>query len=285
MFAVLGITGQVGGAVARALLANGQKVRAVVRDAAKGARWAAQGCEVAVVADVTDPDSLTEAMRGTDGVFVMVPPNFDPPPGYPHIHATLASVHSAIVAARPGKVVLLSTIGAQVEEPTLLHSSKLLEAGLRDLAMPVAFLRAAWFMENAQWDVAAARAGAMPSFIQRADQLIPMVATADIGRTAAELLQESWNGLRIVELEGPRRFSFNDVASGFAKALGHAVRLDVVPREDWETLFRAQGLTNPGPRMRMLDGFNEGWIDFEGGAAERRTGRIELDAVLRALIV
>ncbi|MDB5366568.1 MAG: putative NmrA-like family protein, partial [Rhodospirillales bacterium] len=49
MFAVLGITGQVGGAVARALLANGQKVRAVVRDAAKGAPWAAQGCEVAVV--------------------------------------------------------------------------------------------------------------------------------------------------------------------------------------------------------------------------------------------
>jgi len=44
MFAITGITGQVGGAVARALIDNGQQVRAVVRDAEKGAAWARQGC-------------------------------------------------------------------------------------------------------------------------------------------------------------------------------------------------------------------------------------------------
>ena len=26
------------------------------------------------------------------------------------------------------------------------------------------------------------------------------------------------------------------------------------------------------PRIQMLDGFNEGWIAFEGGAAESRKG-------------
>jgi uncharacterized protein YbjT (DUF2867 family) len=36
MFAVLGVTGRVGGAVARSLLAGGESVRAVVRDEAKG---------------------------------------------------------------------------------------------------------------------------------------------------------------------------------------------------------------------------------------------------------
>jgi hypothetical protein len=33
----------------------------------------------------------------------------------------------------------------------------------------------------------------------------------------------------------------------------------------------------------MIDGFNEGWIDFEGAGAERSTGRIPLEAVLKGL--
>ena len=55
MFAVTGITGQVGGAVARTLLAKGCGVRAVVRDANKAGSWAKQGCEIAV-ADTCRPE-------------------------------------------------------------------------------------------------------------------------------------------------------------------------------------------------------------------------------------
>ena len=43
MYAITGITGQVGGALARALLAASVPVRAVLRDAAKGAAWAEPG--------------------------------------------------------------------------------------------------------------------------------------------------------------------------------------------------------------------------------------------------
>jgi NAD(P)H dehydrogenase (quinone) len=111
-----------------------------------------------------------------------------------------------------------------------------------------------------------------------------MVATADVGRTAAGLLRESWTGLRIVELEGPRRYSAKDIAAGFAEAMGHTVRMEPVPRETWEALFRSQGMKHPLPRIRMIDGFNQGWIDFEGGSAEHRTGRIPLEAVLKDLV-
>ena len=48
MYAVTGITGKVGGAVANALLEGGQSVRAIVRDEEKGKPWAAKGCAVAV---------------------------------------------------------------------------------------------------------------------------------------------------------------------------------------------------------------------------------------------
>jgi uncharacterized protein YbjT (DUF2867 family) len=91
--------------------------------------------------------------------------------------------------------------------------------------------------------------------------------------------------VHIVELEGPRRYSADDIAAGFAAALGHEVRIQPIPRSAWETLFRSQGMKNPMPRIRMIDGFNEGWIDFEGGAIEHRRGTSTLNDVLKNLIV
>jgi len=283
MYAVTGITGKVGGAVARTLLDAGLPVRAVVRDADKGKVWAERGCDVAI-ASITDVDGLTKALSGVDGVFLMQPPNYDPEPGFPITRDGVAAVRAAVNAARPGKLVLLSTVGAHVEELSLLNNSKIIEEGLSTLPVPVAFVRAAWFMENAAWDVEAAKAGVVPSFLQPLDHPIPMVATADIGRTAAEVLRERWTGTRIVELEGPRRYSANDIAAGFVAALGHPVRMDPVPRDTWEALFRSQGMKHPLPRIRMVDGFNEGWIDFEGGAAEHRRGLTPLEVVLKGLV-
>jgi len=282
VYAITGITGKVGGIVARTLLAAGLPVRAVVRDADKCRPWVEKGCEVAI-ASIADADGLTKAFSGADGVFLMTPPDFDPEPGFPKTHEAIAAIKAAISAARPAKVVLLSTVGAQVAEFNLLNNSKITEEGLRTVHVPVAFLRAAWFMENASWDVEAAKKGIVSSFLQPLDHPIPMVATADIGSTAASLLRETWIGLRIVELEGPRRYSANDVAVGFAEAFGHPVRMEPVPRDTWEALFRSQGMKHPLARIRMIDGFNEGWIDFEGDGVEHRAGRIPLETVLKDL--
>jgi len=283
MFAITGVTGKVGGAVARSLLAKGRKVRAVVRDADKGQFWSAQGCDVAI-ASVEDAEGLTKAFQGAEGVFLMTPPNYDPEPGFPQVREAAAAIRQAIETARPGKIVFLSTVGAHVAEPNLLNNSKITEEMLRATSVPIALLRAAWFMENAVWDVEAARQGVISSFLQPLDHRIPMVAASDIAQTAAELLDETWTGVRAVELEGPRRYSANDIAAGFAAALERPVRAEAVPHEQWETLFRSQGMKNPTPRIRMIDGFNEGWIDFEFGQANSRKGRTTLEAVLRSLV-
>ena len=55
MFSIIGITGRVGGGAASRLLGLGTKVRAVVRDEAKGHVWASKGASVAV-ADMTGGD-------------------------------------------------------------------------------------------------------------------------------------------------------------------------------------------------------------------------------------
>ena len=280
MYAITGITGQVGGVVARTLLDAGLPVRAALRDAAKAPAWAARGCEIAL-AEMADTAALTTAFTGAEGVFILIPPNFDPVPGFPEIRAIITALTAALTAAQPRKVVCLSTIGAQATQPNLLTQLGLVEQALGALPLPVCFLRAAWFMENAAWDVVPAREGVVPSFLQPLDKPVPMVATADIGALAAALLQETWVGRRVVELEGPRRITPNEIAAAFAKILGHEVHMQVVPRASWAGLFALQGMRNPTPRAQMLDGFNEGWIEFEQKALK---GQTELETVLRQLV-
>jgi uncharacterized protein YbjT (DUF2867 family) len=284
MYAITGITGKVGGAVARSLLAAGQQVRAVVRDPARARAWAELGCEV-VRADMGDVASLAVAFKAAHGVFILPPSEFDPMPGFPEARAVIDAVRGALQSAAPGKVVCLSTIGAQAAQTNLLTQRTLMEQALRDLPMPVTFLRPGWFMENAAWDVASARdQGVVPSFLQPLDQPVPMVATADVGRVAAQLLQQSWNGVRVVELEGPQRVTPLDIADTFARILGRVVVAEVVQRHTWEALFRSQGMKHSIPRISMLDGFNEGWIAFEGQQADIVKGEVELETVLRALV-
>src|ERR1700742_1993165 len=223
MFAITGITGQVGGAVARTLLAAGKNVRAVVRDAKKGAAWARQGCEVAL-ADLSDTTALTNAFTATEGVLILLPPNFDPEPDFPEVRAILRALHAALIEARPQRVVSISTVGAQATQQNLLTQHTLHEQVLGKLPLPITFLRPAWFMENAAWDVAPARdTGVIHSFLQPLQRRIPMVATADIGRVAARLLQEKAAGRRVVELDGPRPVSPDDVAATLGRLLGRSV--------------------------------------------------------------
>jgi NAD(P)H dehydrogenase (quinone) len=283
MFAVTGITGNVGGEVARNLLAAGQPVRAVVREVGKGETWTKLGCDL-VEADINDASALTTAFRGVDGVFVLVPPNFDPSPDFREARAIAATLRSAIEAARPGRVVYLSTIGAQATQSNLLTQHSIIEQALGESSMPISFLRPGWFMENSIWDVAPARNGMISSFLQPLNKPVPMVATADIGRVAAQLIQTTWNGRSVVELEGPHRVTPKEIAATFADLLGRPVKTEAVPRETWESLFKSQGMKNPLPRIQMLDGFNEGWIEFQSGESGSRKGKIELRTVLQRLI-
>lgn len=282
MYAVFGITGQVGGQVARTLLAARQPVRAIVRNPQKAQSWSDLGCELAV-ADILDPDALAAAFRGAQGVFILVPPVFDPAPGFPEARAIAESLRTALRTALPGRIVYLSTIGADATQTNLLTQHTLIEDELRRLPLPITYLRAGWFMENYAWDVASVvETGLLHSFLQPLDRPIAMVATADIGSAAAQLLQTPWTGHRIVNLEGPERLSPNRVARAFAQLLGRPVAAQAVPRETWESLFLAQGMKNPAPRIQMVDGFNQGWIDFN--PATSRKGLTSIDTVIAQLV-
>jgi uncharacterized protein YbjT (DUF2867 family) len=284
MYAITGITGKVGGEIAPHLIRQGESVRAVLRNRAKAADWAAAGCDIAI-ADMANAEQLAMAFSGAEGVFILPPSDFDPAPGYPEAKRVIESVSRALTMARPPRIVCLSTIGADAPHDNLLTQRTLMERSLNAIGLPVTFLRPGWFMENALWDVTSARdEGVLRSFLQPADKVFPMVATKDVGRLAAALILQDSRETRIVELEGPARISANELARAFSEVLGRPVRVEIVPRETWEGLFRAQGMTNPLPRIRMLDGFNEGWIEFQDHGRSAVKGNTPLVEVITTLV-
>ena len=74
MYVVLGASGNTGHVVANNLLARGQKVRAVGRNAAHLQPLAAKGAET-FIADVTDANALAKAFHQAEAAYVLIPPN------------------------------------------------------------------------------------------------------------------------------------------------------------------------------------------------------------------
>jgi NAD(P)H dehydrogenase (quinone) len=287
MYGVMGITGNVGGAVARTLLARGENVRGIVRNPEKAAEWQKQGAEL-FKADYHDVDALTAAFTGVAGVFAMVPPNFAPAPGFPETKATLKVLHEAFSRALPSKAVYLSSIGAeQASGLGLITSSHLLEETLGDLPISHAFLRPGWFFENSAGDVASAQnEGKIRFQLHPLGRKFPLVATADIGKLGAETLTQSWTGIRHIEVAGPEGYSPLDIADAFAGAVGRSVEAIAVPRAEWETLWVSQGMPEgrTAPRAEMVDGFNSSWIHFGVAGTEHVDGVTPLREVITQLV-
>jgi uncharacterized protein YbjT (DUF2867 family) len=283
MFVVTDITGRIGSATVRVLLAAGKDVRAVVDSHESGLAWAGHGCSIAI-ASMDNADALGEAFIGADGVCILLPSSFNSPPSYDESCRMIAAIRKALDATRPSRVVCVSSIGAHVVRRNPLQRFSILERELGTLPIPLALLRAAWLMEDAVEDVESALAkGVVPSFLQPLDRKFPMVAAADVGRTAAGLLLQHSQYRRVVELEGPQQVSPNDIGTAFERVLGEPVRMEVAQRETWEAKLKARGVVDPTTRIQMLDGYNDGSITFENSDDERRKGRVPLQRVVSTI--
>src|ERR1700709_1185088 len=147
MFLVTGITGKVGGATAKHLLAHGEQVRALVRDREKAANWANQGVEL-VDGDWNDSAAIARALTGVEGAFVMLPAVWAPSPDYKEAKGVIANYVEALSAVVPSRVVALSSMGAnRTSGIGMITALSLLEQGLSNLKSPVTFLRAGGFFE------------------------------------------------------------------------------------------------------------------------------------------
>lgn len=283
MFVVAGVTGHVGSVVAKTLLEQKKPVKVIVRDAAKGKGWSQKGAEVAV-GSLDDVRFLGQALKGADGFFVLLPPNYQATNFIEAQYAAADAIAAGVKGTGVRHVVLLSSIGADVPAGTgpikALHR---LEEKLRESGTKLSALRAAYFQENAGSAVAPAKeAGIFPNF-GNADYPFPMVATKDIGAAAAEALLRPPAKSEVVDVAGPS-YSYRQVAEKLGKALGKTLRIvDIPPAQHVETLTKA-GLSPSLAKefAEMYAFFNAGKASPKGDRAVQ--GKTELDETIRGLV-
>src|SRR5215472_4433640 len=290
MIVVTGATGRTGRRITELLLANGERVRSVGRDAKKLASLVEQGAEP-FVGKVDDVSYLTAAFAGADAVYLVLPEDLSQQDLRGHQERISDGYAVAIANAHVSFVVNLSSIGAQHPKGTGpivgLHNQ---EQRLDRIAgLNVLHLRAAYFMENLFMSVAPLRAtGTLPGGM-RGDASMPWIATKDIGAYAAtRLVARDFSGSSIQELHGERDISMNEAASIVGKAIGKPdVRYLQIPSAILEAALLKMGLPKKTAELmsEMWDGANAGLIVPRETRSARNTTLTTLESFLTEAFV
>ncbi|MER6146096.1 NmrA/HSCARG family protein [Streptomyces sparsogenes] len=233
---VTGATGTQGGAAARALLAAGWRVRALVRDpqAAAAQELAAAGAQL-VRGDMGDRAHLEAAFRGAYGVF-----SVQPTMGYPGTPADFTvedelrlgrNVADAAAEARVRHFVYASVGSADAGHGIRRWESKAeLETYAKQLGLPLTILRPVRFMENQIDPRFGTRDGVIADVIHP-DVPVQLIAGTDIGVFAALAFthREEYLGLTL-ELAGDE-LTMPEIAHLMSQALGRPITYRAIPRE------------------------------------------------------
>ena len=263
MIVITGATGKTGSAVAEALIAKGQKVRVIGRDAAKLKGLTAKGAEAAV-GDLGDRAFLTKTFKGADAVYVLIPPNF----GVADFGAYQKQIGESIVAAIKGSgvkyVVHLSSQGAHLPDRTGpivgLHDQ---EERLNRLdGVNVLHLRPTYFMENLLMNIDLIKKMNIMGSAVRGNVKFAMIATKDIGVYASErLMKRDFSGKSVRDLLGQRDLSLDEAAAVIGKKLGKPdLKYVAFPYDDAEKGMVSMGLTPDMSRLyiEMSKALNDG---------------------------
>jgi NAD(P)H dehydrogenase (quinone) len=177
MYAIIGVTGHVGSMVAATLQEAGLPFKAVVRNESRAKELESKGWQTAI-AELHDVGALTKAFSNTQGVFVMTPPLLESADPVGDHDSMLKALSTAIDAAKPGKVVYLSSVGAQHPLKTgAIRKLYDMEQSFNKLSLPTASIRAAWFMENFVGQIGSVVSGnPLMSFVDPALKRIPMIS-------------------------------------------------------------------------------------------------------------
>lgn len=221
MVTITGASGKTGSKTARLLLARGEKVRVVGRSAANLGALAQSGAQVCL-GDQTDRAFLTDAFRGADAVYALIPPRMDVADVRAYYNELGDVLVSAIRDSGVRKVVFLSSLGAERTAdtgPVLgLHD---VEAKLSTLkSVDIVMLRPGYFMENTLWNIGMIKGQGINGNPTAPDAPVYMVATRDIATKAADLLHaRAFTGHTTVDIYG-HRLTYREATSAIGAGIG-----------------------------------------------------------------
>lgn len=286
MIALMGATGQVGGAAARVLATRGLAFRALSRKPS-GTRVA--GAAEVVATDPQDTASLARGFAGCSAVFVMIPPYLTARDVRAEGRKTVRAISAALLATSPAHVVALSSGGADLSDGTgPILSMHDLEQALDATGLPITRIKSGDFMEN--WAALiglAAATGILPMGMQPFDRSYPTVSTEDVGEAVAEALAGPAPAeRRTVNVLGPRNFCPNDLARAITMETRREVTLVPATRDDLLAGFLAAGVGEDYAKgiCDIYASLNSGRIGFGPGSGETWRGRITFADVVRRVL-
>ena len=263
VIAVTGATGQQGGAVARRLLAEGWKVRALTRDLNKPTAQAlAQlGAELAP-GDMEDRAQLDAAFAGAHGVF-SVQNYWLPNVGFEGEIRQGKNVADSAKAAGVAHLVF-SSVGAAQRGMGQRHfeSKWIIEQYIHTLGVPYTILRPAAFMDNYNWSRAVILSGTLAGRGLRPEKGVQMIAVEDVAAFVVLAFANPRDYLgKTLELAG-EDLTESQTADVFTRVIGRPVRLGppmqgAMRRTDEEmkamfNFFNGEGYSADIPALRKL---------------------------------
>jgi uncharacterized protein YbjT (DUF2867 family) len=273
---VLGATGKTGGTVVERLLGAGVKVKAVARSAGKLAALKKRGADT-IAADVADASALTDALRGSDAAYLMIPGDYTKPDLLGQYARAGDAIARAVRDAGIGRAVFLSSLGGEATSGTGpivgLHGAEERLRAITGLALLI--LRPGYFYENNYAALPLLKAQGINGSAIEPDVKMPTIAAADIGGVAAAALRTSdFSGVVVRELTGPRDLTMAEVTGLLGKAIGKAdVPYVRFPDDAYVEGLKSAGFDGGAARLflEMAQAFNKGLVGAQPGTEKVRT--------------
>lgn len=219
-FTITGSLGNIGKPLIKNLVSAGHEVTVISSNVDRQADIQKLGAKTAI-GSVADSDFLTDAFTGADAIYTMTPPNMG---GSDIIVNTTKAGKAFVEAIRKSavtRVVLLSSIGADVPEGTGpiagLYNIEQLYNQLEGVS--ITFLRAGYFYINFYNDIPMIKGMHMMGGNFPATASIPLVHPADIAVAIAEELQKTTSGKNVRYIVGDVKTPA-EIVKTFGAAIG-----------------------------------------------------------------
>lgn len=222
MYVLMGANGNITSKTTKRLLDRGERVRVIGRDAGRLRPLMDAGAESAV-GSALDARFLTDAFRGADAVYTMIPSDYAAPDHRRHQNLVGQAIGGAITESGVKVVVNLSSAGASLPDGTGpvagLHDQEQRLNGL--ISVDILHLRPGFFMENHLEAIGLIKATGVYADMAAPDVPIPMIATEDIAAVVAqEMVRPSFRGHAVRHLLGPRSLTMSEAARVLGAAIG-----------------------------------------------------------------
>lgn len=220
---ILGATGTVGSKISEILLNEGHQVTLIARHIEKLENYRSSGAEI-IAGDVNDVEIITNAFKHADSAFVLLPDNVKAENTRAYQRQVTSNLIEAIEKSGIRYIVNMSSVGSHMHEGNgMMGGTGEQEVRMNQLTdVNVLHLRSAYFMENFLRTIGVVKKMGINGTAAVGDYPIPMVATKDVARIAAEHLANlDFEGKTVHAVMGPKNYTYSEFTSIMGRAIGN----------------------------------------------------------------